>query len=149
MDEGRKELHKRILTNLFVTLAVIAAAFLFGPALIQFFMPLIVAWIIASLANPMVAFLEKKIHIMRKTGSALVIVFVILLIGMVLYLVIRFLMIQVTSLAGDLPEVYEQVLAGLENAMQILHEHFSFVPADLEQVVAGNKDRLSDLFICV
>lgn len=147
MDEGRKDLHKRIWTNLLVTLAAILAVILIGPKLLQFFMPLIIAWIIASLANPMVAFLEKRIRIMRKTGSVLVIVFVLFLVGTVIYMAVRFLMIQISSLVVDLPAVYEQVVINLQEALETLHKQFSFIPANLEQIFDGNSDKLNDILL--
>ena len=147
MDEGRKELHKRILTNLFVSLAVLLAVIFIGPGLIQFFMPLIIAWIIASLANPMVAFLEKRIRIMRRTGSVLVIIFVLFLVGTVLYAAVRFLMEQVSSLASDLPNVYEQVVGNLQEALGALHTQFSFIPENLEQILEGNQNKFSDILL--
>ena len=42
-DDERKELHKRIWTNLLVSLAILLAVIFIGPRLISFFMPLIIA----------------------------------------------------------------------------------------------------------
>lgn len=66
-NEGKKELHKRIYMNLLWTLMILLCIVFVVPPLIRFFMPLIVAWIIAAIANPMVRFLENKIKIMQKT----------------------------------------------------------------------------------
>ena len=54
--------------------AILLAVIFIGPRLISFFMPLIIAWILATIVNPIVVFLENKIKIMRKHGSAIVIV---------------------------------------------------------------------------
>ena len=70
-NEGKKELHKRIYMNLLWTLMILLCIVFVVPPLIRFFMPLIVAWIIAAIANPMVRFLENKIKIMRKHGSVI------------------------------------------------------------------------------
>ena len=61
-DNERKELHRRIWTNLLVSLTILLAVIFIGPKLISFFMPLIVAWILATIANPIVVFLENKIR---------------------------------------------------------------------------------------
>lgn len=97
-DNERKELHKRILVNLLVSLTILLAVIFVGPRLISFFMPLIVAWILATIANPIVAFLEDKIKIMRKHGSAIVIVFILLLVGGIIYMAIHALVVQIASL---------------------------------------------------
>lgn len=146
-NEGRKELHKRILTNLFVSLAVLLAVIFLGPRLIHFFMPLIIAWIIASLANPMVAFLEKRIKIMRKHGSVLVIVFVLLLVGGLIYLVLYFTITQVCALVMDLPQVYKQIMENLQVAFERLHQHVSFIPGNLEQFLAENQSKVNDILL--
>ena len=41
------------------------------------FMPFVIGWIIAMIANPLVRFLDEKIKIRRKAGSAIVIIAVI------------------------------------------------------------------------
>lgn len=147
MDEGRRDLHKRILTNLFISVAVILAVIFIGPQLLQFFMPLIIAWIIASIANPMVVFLEKRIRIMRKTGSVLVIVFVLALVGGVLYAAIRFLVEQISSLMQELPVIYEKVILSLQEALTMLHERLTFIPADIGQIVSTDEEKFKDILL--
>ena len=83
MSEERKVLHQRIVVNLVVTLAALLAVFFLGPKLFRFFLPIIIAWIIAMITNPLVSFLEKRIKIMRKHGSVIVIV-LILAVGILL-----------------------------------------------------------------
>lgn len=146
-DEGKRELHKRILTNLLVSLAVLLAVVFIGPRLLSFFMPLIVAWIIASIANPMVVFLENRIKIMRKHGSVLVIVFVLLLIGGLLYGILCFTIGQISALASDLPEVYEQVMDNLQDSLASLHERFHFIPGNLQQVLVEYEDEINDILM--
>lgn len=142
-DEGRKELHRRIWTHLLLTLVAILAIVFLGPKLIRFFMPLIIAWIIASIAEPLVLFLEKKIKILRKHGSVLVIVFVLLLVGGVIYGAIHITIVQVSSLITDLPAVYEQVMENLQESFSSLHQRFSFVPGNLQQAVEENQDKIN------
>lgn len=125
--EGRKELHKKILVNLLISITVILSVIFIVPKLIGFFMPLIIAWIIASIANPMVAFLENRIKIMRKHGSVLVIVFVLLLIGTFFYLLLHLIVTQVSSMVMDLPGLYEQTIDKLQSSLVQLHQKFTFI----------------------
>lgn len=146
-NEGRKELHKRILTNLLVYLAGLLIVVLVVPRLLGFFMPLIIAWIIATIANPMVYFLENKIKIMRKHGSAIVIVLVLVLVGVLLYLAIYATVHEVSSLVQDLPEVYEQAVANLQVSLADLHDRFSFVPENLQDIMGEKDDKLNSLIL--
>ena len=56
--EDRKDLHRRILVNLGVALAGVLFLIFVVPQLVRFLMPLIVAWIVAMIANPIIRFLE-------------------------------------------------------------------------------------------
>ena len=58
--EEQKDLHRRILVNLGIALAGILLLVFVVPPLIRLLMPLIVAWIVAMIANPIIRFLEKR-----------------------------------------------------------------------------------------
>lgn len=146
MDE-RKELHRRIWTNLIVTTLLVLFLLFCVPKLIGFFMPLIIAWIIAAIANPMVVFLENRIKIMRKHGSVIVIIFVLLLVGGILYLLLRVTVGQVLSLLGDLPDLYQQVIVNLQEALNKLHTRFRFVPGNLQELLDENNDKLNEMIL--
>lgn len=143
-DDERKELHKRIWTNLLVSLAILLAIIFIGPRLISFFMPLIIAWILATIVNPIVVFLENKIKIMRKHGSAIVIVLALLLVGGVIYMAIHALIVQIVLLVQDLPEVYGQVMLNLQESLNELHQKFHFIPGNLQQILDDNDDKINE-----
>jgi len=143
-DDERKELHKRIWTNLFVSLAILLAVIFIGPRLISFFMPLIIAWVLATIVNPIVVFLENKIKIMRKHGSAIVIVLALLLVGGLIYMAIHALIVQIVLLVQDLPEVYGQVMLNLQESLNELHQKFHFIPGNLQQILDDNDDKINE-----
>ena len=64
---------------LFSILATVAFIFI-GVKAVLFFMPFVVGWCIASIAVPVVNWLEKKFNIVKKLGSALVVIVVIAII---------------------------------------------------------------------
>lgn len=146
-DEGRKELHKKIITNFLVYLLGILLVIFVVPKLLGFFMPMIVAWVIATIANPMVGFLEKKIKIMRKHGSAVVIIAVLVLVGALLYLAVYATCVEVLSLARELPEAYAQLIINLQHALTVLHERFSFIPNDLQSIIGKQDGELNSLVL--
>ena len=79
MEENNRELRKKICVHLAVCLAFILIAIFAIPPLFRLCLPLIVAWFIAMIANPLVRFLENKIKIMRKHGTVIVIVLVLMM----------------------------------------------------------------------
>ena len=148
MEENkRKELHKKILLNLFITLCGILVLIFLGPRLLRFFMPMLVAWIIAMIANPMVMFLEKRIKIMRKHGSVIVIVLVLLLVGGICTLAVIGTINQISSLIQDLPDLYQSISENLQESLGKLHETFSFIPKNLQDIINKRDDKVNEIIL--
>lgn len=139
MQEDRRELHKKILANFAVAAAVVLFICYGLPWLIRFFFPLIIAWIVALIANPVIRFLEKRIRIMRKHGSALIIVLVLALLCSLMYGIAAFSFNQLSSMVKELPALYASVTENLQQIAQTLHSKFHFFPEKI-QLFAGNKE---------
>ena len=92
------KIYARIFVNFLLTLAGILLMFLLGPKLLRFFMPFVIAFVISSIANPIVRFLDKKVKIARKYGSVFMIVLVLGAVVGLLYLLIAFLVKQTMNL---------------------------------------------------
>jgi predicted PurR-regulated permease PerM len=71
-----------------VSALLITFCIFFLPQIIKFFMPFIIGWFLSMVANPLVRFLEKKVKIVRKAGSAFVIITVMGLIALLSYAVV-------------------------------------------------------------
>lgn len=125
---------------------VLAVVFIVPP-LFKLFLPLIVAWLIAMLANPLVRFLENKIKIMRKHGTVIVIVVVLALICAAIYGIICFTAVQVSSLVGELPELYQSVVNNLQSAMSSLHDKFNIIPADIQSMFGKRNMQLNEYIL--
>lgn len=139
MQEDKRELHQRILVNLGVTLLWIIGIILLGPPLFRFFLPLLVAWFIAMLANPLVSFLERRIKLMRKHGSMLVIALVLIMIASLLTLLVWWIVAEIRGWLVNLPELYQTVMVNLESALSSLSERFRFLPDNLDNLWSEGK----------
>lgn len=130
--EDQKDLHRRILVNLGIALAGILLLIFVVPPLVRFLMPLIVAWIVAMIANPIIHFLEKRIKIMRKHGTALVIILVLAALIAAFYGLAVLVATQFSSWVTELPEVYDSVTQNLQHLFQSLHQKYNIIPADVK-----------------
>ena len=83
-----KEKYAKLLVNLLLWAAGIVLLFTVVPRLLLFFLPLVIGWILAILANPLVRLMEKRFRIVRRHGSMLIIITAIALVVLVLYLII-------------------------------------------------------------
>ena len=68
LDKGYKYYLKMVL-NVLIPVLVIAAAVIILLRLFWFFLPFVLGYIIAMIANPAVNFLQRKISIKRKHSS--------------------------------------------------------------------------------
>lgn len=143
-EEGKKELHRKIIVNLAVTLFWVLAVCLLVPKLFHFFLPLMIAWVISMMANPLVSFLERRIRIMRKHGSVIVIVLVLAAVVGLIYLVVWELAMQLSSLAVELPALYQSVIENLNEVLGSLHQRWDVIPDNLQGIFPGNDEKLKE-----
>ena len=142
--EDQRDLHRRILVNLSVALAGILLLIFVVPPLVRFLMPLIVAWIVAMIANPIIHFLEKRIKLMRKHGSALVIILVLAALIAAFYGLAVLVATQFSSWVTELPEVYDSVTQNLQHLFQSLHQKYNIIPADVKLAFDQRENVLDD-----
>ena len=82
---GIPKKYAKSFTNLILVVVIVLGCIFVAPKVILLFMPFIIGWFLALLANPLVRFFEEKIKIKRKAGSVLVIVSVIAGICVLIY----------------------------------------------------------------
>lgn len=112
-QENKRRLYARILVNFALTLTGIVLVVLFLGDVLRFFLPFVIALVIAAIANPMVRFLENKVKLKRKHGSVVIIVAVLAVVVGLLYLLGWILIREMFRLIGDVPTL-------LENAQELL-----------------------------
>lgn len=107
--------------------------FLFlGPRLLKFFMPFVIGWLLAMLANPLVRFLEKRLKIVRKHSSAVIIILVLAGVVALLYLLVGRLFIVGRNLVQDIPGLYELAKGEVLEAWGNLSRLFVRFPAGVQ-----------------
>ena len=79
---------------------------------IFFLMPFVIGWGIAAIAAPLVNWLEKKFNIVKKLGSALIVILVIGLIVVGIYFAVSRIILEVGDLIKNIPELYAQLESG-------------------------------------
>lgn len=123
----------KALTNILLALIGVVLLITVLPWLLSFFMPFVVAWIIALLASPMVKFLEEKLKIKRKAGTACVIVAVIALIVLIGYGIAAFLIEQIRGLLTDLPGIWEALQLQVREIGHSFSKLFDSLPKDMQE----------------
>ena len=138
-----KNTHLRILLNFALTLCGIVLVVVFVPKLLRFFLPFVIAFIISSIANPFVRFMEKKIKMVRKHSTVFMIVFVLGAVVGLLYLLIRFIIRQAIGLYEDRYELYDSVTTVLNDFLENMQGFFVKLPIDMQETLSGIKEALA------
>lgn len=117
---------------LFSVLAT-AAFVLIGFRLLIFLMPFVIGWIIASVAAPLVNWLEKRLKIVKKLGSALIVILVLALIVVALYFAVSRIAEEIADLIQDFPRLYAQLESGLRQIGQNMSVVFNRLPSGIKE----------------
>jgi predicted PurR-regulated permease PerM len=105
MRDSKTTLYIKIFINfLFVIAVALFLVFVF-PKLLSFFMPLVIGWVVSLIANPLVHFLEKKVKLLRKHSTFIIIVVVIVAIVAIMALISVLIFKEAKELANDLPNL--------------------------------------------
>jgi len=137
----------KIIVNFIIYLVTIALLLFLLPKLLSFFFPFVIGWIIAMIANPLVRFLEKKVKLLRKHSSAIIIIFVIALIVGAGALLITVLVREVKGLINDWPQIEKSVIDRF-NSIRVYFDRLTqslpeSVRSSVEKAIEGMGDSLS------
>ena len=101
--------YARLILNIVIPILTFYLICGWGPRFLLFFMPFVIGWIVAFIANPLVRFLEKKLRIVRKHSSILLIVVVLALVISGIYFLTGWCFKEGVEFAKALPALYECV----------------------------------------
>lgn len=133
--------YAKVILNIVIPLVQIALVCFLLPKLLVFFMPFVIGWVIAMIANPLVRWLEKRVKIVRKHSSAVIVILVLAGIIGLTYLIISRLVHEAVSFAQDLPNLYRTAMIEIQGVLARFDNLFRIVPKDVQlaaQEVAGD-----------
>ncbi len=136
--QGETRRYVKIVLNLAIAIIVLVISIWIVPKAIIFFMPLLIGWLIALVANPLVKFLEEKLKIRRKAVSGLVIVLVLAGVILISYLIVSKLATELIGFISDLPNLWKS----LEQDMQVISRKLDIIYQRLP-------DNLQDRFLII
>ena len=125
----------KIILNILVPIFMVGLFGWGGLKLLGFFLPFVIGWIVSMIANPLIHFLEKKVKIVRKLSSVVVIVGVLALVILALYFLIVMTVRELRGFIMDLPELYQSLISDVTIAYGKLARKFSFLPVDVEETL--------------
>lgn len=137
LPKGNRILYARILVNFLITLFGVVLFVVWVDDVLRFFLPFVIALVIAAIANPMVRFLEKKVKVKRKHGSVIIIVVVLGVVVGLLYLLGYILFRELFGLLQDLQDIQEKAQELLLLISQRLQGIYDRLPVKLQGGVSS------------
>ncbi|WP_243032331.1 sporulation integral membrane protein YtvI [Clostridium sp. AF02-29] len=135
-----------MILNIVIPLLGLCLVIFLGPRLLHFFMPFVVGWILALLANPLVRFLERRVKLVRRHGSMLIIIAALAIVIGLFYGAGLLVYREMGSFLADAPEIYQSVIAEIENALQNGRKLAEYFPQNLQSPLLAFSDNLDGLF---
>lgn len=130
-----KKYAKSILAFLFTVVGG-AALFVLGFKALGFFMPFVIGWFIALIANPLVRILERRLKVARKHTSMLLIIAVLAGIVGGLYFIGVKAAEETKSLIDQAPELYLGLREEFQEAGQNLSRFIDELPKDVQESIS-------------
>ena len=106
----RWEIYLDIIMELLVILAGAWLLIYVLPNALVFLWPFVAGWIISMMAHPVIEYLEKKVKVPKKFGSAILIGVVITAILAILYFAVRGIALQVIGFVQDVPDIRQEIV---------------------------------------
>lgn len=104
-----------------------------GYKLLGFFMPFVIGWFIAYIASPVVNWLEKRVKIVKKLGSVIMIVGVLAAVCFIIYFIISTLWKEISFLIQDMPGMYRDLESGLSQIGNSMEGVFGKLPDGVQE----------------
>ncbi len=144
---NRRKVYLQIFTNLLITVVFVLLAVVLLPRLLLFFLPFVIGFFISLLANPVVKFMEKKVKIVRRHGSAIIIVLVLAAIVGLIYLTGTLIAHEVVSLVKDMPNIVDSITQSFDNLAKELANMIEKLPEGVQEVFENLNTTIATVII--
>lgn len=125
----------KVFMNLLLAVVILLLCVFAVPKVLVFFMPFVIGWLIACVANPLVRFFEDKFMIRRKAGSAVVIIAVIALVILAAYLAVSKLISESIGFLNMLPDLWNTMESDFREIGKNLDVMYSRLPQNMQMSI--------------
>lgn len=143
-DLGDTRPYWKVLVSLVFSLTATVLFIYVGIKAIFYFMPFVIGWILSVIAGPLVTFLEKKLKIMKRLGSAITIILVLALCIGLIYLIISQIWEEISELIRNFPSMYHDLERGLSQIGTQGNTLFERFPEQIQNSWATLMNNLDD-----
>ena len=143
-DLGDTRPYWKVLVSLVFSLTATVLFIYVGIKAIFYFIPFVIGWILSVIAGPLVTFLEKKLKVMKRLGSAITIILVLALCIGLIYLIISQIWEEISVLIRNFPSMYHDLERGLSQIGAQGNTLFERFPEQIQNSWATLMNNLDD-----
>lgn len=129
----RWEIYLDIIMELLVIFAGVFLLIFILPACLGFLWPFVAGWIISMIAHPVIEYLEQKIKLPKKFGSAILMIVVVTGIIAILYFVLRALGVQIVQFVKGFPDLQKDISQQFVFFQEKIERFFNILPSVVQQ----------------
>ena len=131
-----------IILNILVPLLTVYLVCVWGLRLVVFFLPFVIGWIVAAIANPVVRFFEKRLKIVRRHGSMVLIAGVLALVIFGIYALFSWVLREMAEFGQALPGIYASIREEVDLACERIGGLLKYLPADTEMTIVSELENV-------
>lgn len=142
-DGGSRRPYWKVAVSLALSIIGTVLFIYIGLKALFYFMPFVIGWFLSFIASPLVVWLERRLKIVKKLGSAIIIIVVLAVCIGVIYLAVSRLWAEVRSLIQDFPYMYRDLESGFRQIGERTEQVFSLLPSNIKEgidTMAANLD---------
>ncbi|HBA64094.1 MAG TPA: sporulation integral membrane protein YtvI [Lachnospiraceae bacterium] len=128
----QKRPYWKVAVSLASSLVATVLVVVIGVKLLGFFLPFVIGWCIALIAHPLVCWLEKRLKIRKKLGSAITIILVLAAIIFAIYYAGSKIGAEVGRFLNEVPDLYQDAEAGFAEIGSTLNGFFRRLPQGIQ-----------------
>lgn len=122
----------KVAASLFFSLLGTVLFLVIGIKALTYFMPFVIGWFIAFLAYPLAGWLERRLKIKKKLGSALIMIFAIGAVAGLGYWGISKLVREIQMVISNAPDLYQDLEIGLREIGDKFQGIYSMLPEGVQ-----------------
>lgn len=123
----------KVAVSLLFSLSATILFIYLGVKAIFYFMPFVIGWVLSVIAGPVVIFLEKRLRIMKKFGSAITIILVLAICIGSIYLAGSRIWREILALIDNFPVMYQDLERGFAQIGNMGSKVFSRPPLEIQK----------------
>lgn len=122
---------KVVVSLLFSLIGTVLFIFV-GVKCLFLFMPFVIGWFISFIASPVVNWLEKRLKIVKKLGSAIIIILVLVGVVLLLYFAVSRIWREISALIQNMPQLYKELESGMDKVGDTMSGIFNMLPEGIQ-----------------